>query len=362
MNEPSDYVLYFPSIEFQSDNWVKSSLLYWDKIYRIVPENYEPNDSELILEAQEKGLIRNIVLDEKETKTTGDKFLEFIEKLEYLPAGLETEPDEYSYVHEEKIDSRLYPLLEKVGNIHNENGWLSFPKELARGYMFYLATAVAENRGGFSMATDNPDNWVMSSFFTENANFNEYTYDIDADGYYSSLILDSFIPADLSNVSMDSIVKFLDDEKEQKERFRSKMSNFASSLSKCQNQETVSELIEDHLLEIENAKKDLKNSIRFIPNLKSCFYTCFMTGIPLAASALEYFTGGSQDIFNYYSIGGSLTVGAVAAYHDFSQAKTNKKQKTFASYLVDVDKKFALNDERRTYLDLGQSFNEFVND
>ena len=360
MTDPSDYVLYFPSIEFQNDNWVKSSLLYWDKIYRIVPENYKPKDSKLILEAQEKGLIRNIILDEKETETTVDRFLKFIEKLEFLPAGLES--DEYSLVHEDKIDSRLYSPLEKIYNIHNKNGWFKFPKELANSYIFYLATAVAKNRGGFSMSTDNPDNWVMSSFFTENGNFNDNTYDRNADGYYSSLILDSFIPADLSNVSMGSIVEFLDDEKEQKERFRSKVSNFTSSLSKCQNQETVSELIEDHLLEIENAKNDLKNSMTFMPNLKSCFYTCLMTGIPLATDALEYFTGGSQDPFNYYSMGGLLTVGAVAAYDNFSQAKANKKQNNFASYLVDVDKNFALKNKKGVYFNLGQSFNEFVND
>jgi len=362
MNYPSDYVLYFPSIEFQTDNWVKSSLLYWDKIYRIVPENYEPKDSKLILEAQEKDLIRNIILDEKETRDSGDQFLKFIDKLEQLPAGLDTGSEGTSYVHEDKIDKRLYPSLRKLGNIYNQNGWLNFPTKLARGYMFYLATAVAKNRGGFSMSTDNPDNWVVSSFFTENGNFNDYTYDREADGYYSSLVLDSFIPADLSNVSMSSIIEFLDDEKEQKEKFRSKVSNFTSSLSNCHNQETVSELIEDQLQEIENAKNDLKNSMSFVPNLKSCFYTCLMTGIPLAASALEYFTGGSQDPFNYYSIGASLTVGAVAAYNDFSQAKANRKENSFASYLVDVDKKFASPNKKGTYFNLGYSFNEFVND
>lgn len=364
MNNPSDYVLYFPSIEFQSDNWVKSSLLYWDKIYRIVPENYEPRDSELILEAKEKGLIRNIVLNEDDTKTTGDMFSEFIEHLEFLPAGLEQESDDYSCVHEDKIDDRLYPSLEKLANIINEDGWLNFPTGLARGYMFYLATVVAKNRGGFSMSTDNQDNWVMSSFFTENGNFDDYAYDRNADGYYCSLILDGFMPSDMSNVSLDSVIKFLDDERSQKEKFRSMMSKFTSSLSKCQNQETVGELIQDYHLKLDNAKNDLKNSMSFIPNLKSCSYTCFLIGIPLAANALSYITGASQDPFNYYSIGGSLTVGAVAAYKDFSHAKENKKQHVGASYLIDIDKKFAshASNHQRTYSNLGKSFDEFLND
>ncbi|MDR6944705.1 hypothetical protein J2W55_004565 [Mucilaginibacter pocheonensis] len=38
-------ILYYPSIEFASYEWVKSSLLLWDYVYRIVPENYETHDS-----------------------------------------------------------------------------------------------------------------------------------------------------------------------------------------------------------------------------------------------------------------------------------------------------------------------------
>ena len=44
----SDYILYYPSIEFQSMDWVKSSILLWDNVYRIVPKGYEPNDLESI--------------------------------------------------------------------------------------------------------------------------------------------------------------------------------------------------------------------------------------------------------------------------------------------------------------------------
>ena len=359
MINPSDYVLYFPSIEFQSDNWVKSSLLYWDKIYRIVPENYEPNDSELILEAKEKDLIRNIVLDEKEIRATGDMFLEFTKHLEFLPAGLEAGSD-YHSVHADKIDSRLYPSLHELGNIYNKDGWLNFPTELARGYMFYLATVVAKNRGGFSMSTDNLDSWVMSSFFTENGNFNEYTYDRNAEGYYSSLIIDGFIPADLSNVSIDSIVNFCDDEKEQKNKFRNQISNFATSLSKCKNSDTVGELIEDYNLEIKNAKSDLKGSMSFISKLKPCFYTSLIAGIPLAKSAFDYIAGCTQDQFDYNLIGESFAITAVACYKDYSQAKTHRKQNTFASYLIDIDKKFTRANNQMTRF--GYSFNEFIND
>lgn len=41
-----DSILYYPHIEFQNEAWVKSSLLLWNHVYRIVPEGYVPNDSD----------------------------------------------------------------------------------------------------------------------------------------------------------------------------------------------------------------------------------------------------------------------------------------------------------------------------
>ena len=56
MSGSSGSILYFPSIEFNDENWVKASLLLWDRIYRITPNNYIPNDNETILEAVDNDL------------------------------------------------------------------------------------------------------------------------------------------------------------------------------------------------------------------------------------------------------------------------------------------------------------------
>lgn len=78
MSKPFDSVLYFPSIEFQSDEWVKSSLLFWDKIYRIVPPDYAPNDSETVLEATRHSLIKNILLDKTYNFHEDDLFVRLL--------------------------------------------------------------------------------------------------------------------------------------------------------------------------------------------------------------------------------------------------------------------------------------------
>src|SRR5712692_407800 len=40
--------LYYPSIQFKDDSWVKVAALDWDKLARIVPSNYLHTDSEVV--------------------------------------------------------------------------------------------------------------------------------------------------------------------------------------------------------------------------------------------------------------------------------------------------------------------------
>ena len=42
--------LYYPTIEFANKEWLWNACLLWDKVYRIVPEGYIPNDRDEITE------------------------------------------------------------------------------------------------------------------------------------------------------------------------------------------------------------------------------------------------------------------------------------------------------------------------
>jgi hypothetical protein len=54
-------VLYYPTIEFYDEVWLKTSLCLWDKIYRIVPDSYKPKDSDEVKTAIDNGLVKNII-------------------------------------------------------------------------------------------------------------------------------------------------------------------------------------------------------------------------------------------------------------------------------------------------------------
>src|SRR5437588_12611117 len=71
--------LYYPSIEFNDDAWVKVAALYWDKLGRIVPSGYNPDDSDTIKQlTEEANFIKNFAPNFKEREFIGRLFGELL--------------------------------------------------------------------------------------------------------------------------------------------------------------------------------------------------------------------------------------------------------------------------------------------
>src|SRR5687768_14972847 len=61
LSENPTRALYYPHIEFRSLDWLKSALLYWEGVKRIVPdEEYTPNDCDELRPLLEAGLVENV--------------------------------------------------------------------------------------------------------------------------------------------------------------------------------------------------------------------------------------------------------------------------------------------------------------
>jgi hypothetical protein len=73
--------LYYPYIHFRYLDWLKSALLYWDKVQRIVPsKNFPLNDPPEIRDLIDKGLIENVAA-QKYVKEAADAFTPRLEQL-----------------------------------------------------------------------------------------------------------------------------------------------------------------------------------------------------------------------------------------------------------------------------------------
>src|SRR3972149_7823464 len=103
--------LYYPNIEFINSDFIKRSLLVWDKVFRIVPRTYVPKDDpEIITAVQEKAIV-NLTVDDHEKAKAAEGFLDFYwirqqhaNRLTW-PAGLDSET--FVRMNPEKIEARL---------------------------------------------------------------------------------------------------------------------------------------------------------------------------------------------------------------------------------------------------------------
>jgi hypothetical protein len=351
----SNSILYYPSIEFASEEWVKSSLLLWDHVYRIVPENYKTDDSPEIQVLVDEGLVRNIILEKKDVSDTCDEFLNFCETLAFLPAGLEAGDDEYARIHTDKIDERLYGKLAQMADVYMKDDWLKVTPELARGYMFYLAKHVAKRRN-FVRGTDDTDIWSIAPFYTEDANFNEFVAADNNDGFYTSLYLNDLLPAHIGTVSSGDIIKFVKNRKDEKAELRTHLDTLNYRLLHLDSVEQIKIEVNDYIAELIRRKDALKESMDFAKekNLRSAL---FAVGFPTSLTTLGAI-GLAGNPFNIVNLASSVAVGGIAGYASFSQAQNTVRDTSHLSYLIAADKQLQPGTSER----MMRSFEEFLND
>jgi hypothetical protein len=349
----SESILYYPSIEFQSDSWVKSNLILWDRIYRIVPKDYTPNDSDNIKELIDNDLVRNITLNDSDVKITGDEFIGIYKNLPFVPAGLETYDDDR--IHPDKIDKRLYPFLESISENFLKDGWLHLPSELARGYMFYLSKTVAARRN-LVRGTDDPDCWSIAPFFTENVNFDEFAYANGAEGYYCSLYLEDLLPSNVGSLETSNLIKFVKNRADEKKSFREKLDLLNKKIELIEDKEQVYTEVTDYLVMVEREKCEFKKSMDLL-SLKNAKASLFSVGIPIGLTALGAF-GLGGDPFSLTKISGSISLAALGAYANYEMVKNTERDSSYLSYLLEIDKIPSNSHSNK----LARNFEEFIND
>lgn len=347
-----DSILYYPHIEFQNEAWVKSSLLLWDHVYRIVPRGYTPNDSDDVKVLVDADLVRNITLDDSDRDETLDEFLRLCDKIEkHLPAGLV--PSDEDRIHPDKIDNRLYPYLDLIGeHFIDESQWLHLSKELARGYMFKLSQVVARRRY-LNKGTDDLDAWSINPYFCENANFGEFLQDKEAKGFFCSVTLEDVIPANIGGVSSHELVTFINSRKDERKLLRDKFDDLTNHLAMISNIQHADQVNQDFITELIESKDLYRKSM---DNWREIKALPISTGVPVSLTALGYLVGVNANPFSISTIAAGLGIGGICCYADFYRAK-KRRDPSYASYLIGVDK-LCKNVTKESYTRL----EEFIND
>lgn len=347
--------LHYPSIEFQDTDALKRSLLVWDGIHRIVPAEYAPQDDAEVREAVQAGAVVDLTLEPIEKHNAATRFLDFYnlrtrtESPLVWPAGCSSES--FTRINPDKIEAKLLPLFEGLAQRLNADGFLEVPYDLAGGYMFYLATSVAEQRS-LQLTTDSSDCWAVGTYFANEGCFTEAVYDDDANAYLANMAINDLLPHNLEHVKIDKLLRFREEHTEVRTLFQNELKLLKAEISTCNNKGHAQYIVGDFVKRFERAKADYRDSIKFFRTDDIC--SIFSVGIPVAATMIALPTFGSGDPYEPWRICTGMLIGAVSA---LAARELGRKPKSIASYLVGSERI-----SRYPGHTLHRKFEEFIND
>lgn len=352
-------VLYYPTIEFIDESWLKSSLCVWDKVYRIVPESYAPKDSDEIRIALDNGVVENITLTEQDLSQTADEFIEFVESVDILPAGL-SDYDEFNHrLHPEKMDSRVLPILEELSKEVNVDGFLSVSSEVANLYMLYLSNVVSRRRG-ISKLTDNADMFSVMHYFANDGNFDEWVYNEEAEELSTALAISSILPGGIESIKIEKVLEFRKTTADNRSHFKAKLDELIKELTKIEDEGFSERIVKEYIDELEGNNSEISQKIsEFFGEFK---YSLLSVGLPTAISTLGLLSGGGN-LFDLNNIGKSCFIGAVSAIADASRSKRKAWNAQDSFYYHQMNNVFGgERGIRFTVPNYHRIYEEFIND
>lgn len=286
----TQFGLYFPYFHFQNDEWVKLAALYWDGMYRIVPEGYDTvRDSKLVHQlatnahSEKSVFIKNIHPEYfyDDLHDISVQFMKLIENHGFELSkhyGIENrkkwEINKYSmlhsqngdsslaYIYNKKMDPELIGLMKSrrlgVTESHIVDGrerWIGMHPKLANVYMAALAEKLAMRTQSFPLADDPINYFAISGFSFErlaqvllsDVNFEKKSLtDHEIEGCLAVIALKTVMPKDISNVPVEKIFELRDKYPGEMLQFQGLVHSVISELPNLK-LASGNEFVQDHL-------------------------------------------------------------------------------------------------------------------
>jgi hypothetical protein len=320
----SGSILYYPTIEFQSDTWLKAAICVWEKIYRIVPPSYKPHDSDEVKEAIDAGLVESIKLENGDLAKAAADFQFFMAEADTFPASLSGYENIDVRIHPEKIDAKLLPLFESLASKIDPEGFLSVSEKVANAYMLYLATNIARRRK-IGKATDDENIFSVDSYFQFDGNFSEYIFDESQTEVAATVVLPQLLPDGLETDSMKRVLSFRNKHAEARAAYRESVLDLSKLLTTVESKSHVQDVINSFRNKLEEAKRSpIGKATATISEHK---YSALAIGLPIAAAA---FLDGEK--FKWSVALGEIGIAIIATMADANKSKRTEWKKSDAFF------------------------------
>lgn len=308
--------LYFPYINIRDESWLKSSLLLWNSIYRIIPHGYPQERSyEYINQINRNDDIIRPVYAESYTYQIEENFIDFIESnliaLErfkfnadivrdarrnrishgYREAGINDKIPGVSFIYSEKMGRRLQEVLidNDLGILARDDDysymtWVGVDKRVANLYMTALANVIAYNDKLNPITDSGPHLSIIGNDFEASAKILlsdelQVNKRIKNSNIYDEMLLLTIrrnIPADISSLTFEQILDFRNKRSKEIKKFQKYISdtvkafeigkdNLSESALKDWLKEEILVDLNQKVAEIDEAYRDLQQDL--VPNL-----------------------------------------------------------------------------------------------
>lgn len=277
------HALYYPYIDFRNANWIKAMAMFYENIYRIVPDGLIPNDPEELQPLLEDGSVGAMINPIPYSQETSDVFLEKAD--EWSASALVSSEEgeiKFSRLHTDKTDKAVRELFQSLGYEENQ-GWLHIPTELASNYMLFLATEISK-KNQLCLITSEWAPWTATSYFNLDGKIDEdimpYGYEDGAEDPFAlfCLIVNEMTPINIAEIAPHHIFKFREKRKDEISNFRRSIFNLYQELQLIEDPQIRADNIYAKIDEFKKAETEYKKSADII-KAKGWFSFSFM-GFP----------------------------------------------------------------------------------
>jgi hypothetical protein len=284
--------LYYPSIEIGDEGWLKNAILYWDRIYTIVPtEIDQPYKSRTASELYNEGILQPLYVDSDsiDGEYMAKYFLEYIESQEgkeVLASGKGNRDD--WFINLSKLPIKIREVIERPDQgviekstkiekefeevfIKTDSNWVRMYENLGSYYMTLLATYLS-NREGYGLLTDMASNDRLANAVRRDSNLRSVKSvyyrrgGVErnlAQGTLADLILEK-LEID-PNTPVEKIIDFRTENKSAIGKFRNQLGKLTEEITKLDmSSRNLRQDVEDiYLNSVVPSIDDLKESLKF---------------------------------------------------------------------------------------------------
>ena len=262
--------LYYPYLEFKDDNWFKTAALYYEGLRRIVPKEYDTNDTAIVKKLNEECDFVQNYDPKNEAQSVVNDFYHFLQEdlnndnirtplmreiKRRFPSG------QVMKIHKNKLSELILSDLTRSGDSlpisKREGDWVYVDAPVAALYMTCLANKIAE-RNKFHIVTDAPAYQPLIHGLQQDF---RGAIPTNIGHRVNAMVIETVVPKKIESISIEQISEFRDEYKLERVRYYEAVEDLVRNVPLSMDPEALNDYVEQKAIIVEANTEVLKNTL-----------------------------------------------------------------------------------------------------